>query len=267
MFYENQMVHIPDSPRNQNPEVWMSGKSLRTQHKHIEQTSDFTNVSVMASEDQIAHGLLYAEHNTDTRKLRLIFKHREGTYTQYGFRDGHIDVPLPDLYVQMELYLNRNGRGYEVEVDYVYVGSQYLPFVPLSNLYDGHRRCFQELRQVAEQKDIYTAKLCDGGVITRLVGQAPTVVDVINRIAANLTSYLMTRGNTDLNLRDSSNPFNTNATAIANRFSTGGRRSEFIKYWVFLNKINRYERGVIWKNNKQLNYSKKHRTDKLREYD
>lgn len=48
MFYENQMVHIPDSPRNQNPEVWMSGKSLRTQHKHIEQTSDFTNVSVMA---------------------------------------------------------------------------------------------------------------------------------------------------------------------------------------------------------------------------
>lgn len=237
MFYENQMVHIPDSPRNQNPEVWMSGKSLRTQHKHIEQTSDFTNVSVMASEDQIAHGLLYAEHDTDSRKLRLIFKHQEGTYTQYGFSDGHIDVPLPDLYVQMELYLNRNGRGYEVEVDYVYVGSQYLPFVPLSNLYDGHRRCFQELRQVAEQKDIYTAKLCDGGVITRLVGQAPTVVDVINRIAANLTSYLMTRGNTDLNLRDSSNPFNTNATAIANRFSTGGRRSEFIKYWVFLNKI------------------------------
>lgn len=237
MFYENQMVHIPDSPRNQHPEVWMNGKSLRTQHKHIDQISDFTNVSVVALEDQIAHGLLYANNDTNTRKLRLIFKHKSGNYAQYGFSDGNIDVPLPDLYVQMELYLIRNGQSYEVEVDYVYVSSQYLAFLPLSNLYDGNRSCFSELQQVNERKQIYTAKLCDGGVITRLVGQAPTVVDVINRISANLTSYLMTRGNTDLNLRNSSNRFSINALLIANRFNTGSTRGEFIKYWAFLHKI------------------------------
>lgn len=33
MFYANEMVRLPDSPRHQNAECWLGGKSIRTANK------------------------------------------------------------------------------------------------------------------------------------------------------------------------------------------------------------------------------------------
>lgn len=47
MFYQNSMLHIPDSPRQQNAETWLSGKTIRTKNKQIEMTQDFTRFHII----------------------------------------------------------------------------------------------------------------------------------------------------------------------------------------------------------------------------
>ena len=63
MFYQNSMLHIPDSPRQQNAETWLAGKTIRTKNKQIEITQDFTSFDLTKLEPQIAHGFIKVSMN------------------------------------------------------------------------------------------------------------------------------------------------------------------------------------------------------------
>lgn len=93
MFYKNQTIHIPDSPRNQNTEAWLAGKTIRTKHRHVEGGRPFKNIDVMKLNDQIAHGFLKAEWNERNNHLNFVFKHAAGVYRHMDLTEGILMYP------------------------------------------------------------------------------------------------------------------------------------------------------------------------------
>lgn len=237
MFYKNQTIHIPDSPRNQSAEAWLAGKTLRTKHRHVEGGLPFKKVDVMQLNDQIAHGFLKAEWNERNNHLNFVFKHGAGVYRQYGFNGGYIDVPLPDIYVAVRMEVHRDGSTYNVYTRDVHIGTRYAQLLPLSNLYRSRDRNVTESVQEENGETVFYTHVCDGGVLSRYVGNVQHIVDILNKSASHMTAFLMTNGNLDLSLPDNRRTGYTTSNSISNYISDASRSSRYINYWVFLNML------------------------------
>ena len=238
MFYTKQTIHNPDSPRNMNTESWLVGKSLRVAHQHIEGVGTFTDIDLSNMETEIAHGFIKVIYNTRDNIVTFTFKHEPGVYKQYGFKSGYIEVPLPELYItgQFET-IRRDGKMHAHFLD-IQVGSHYIQLLPLSNLYESGPENWDRIEYSAGRK-IYYRRVCDEGVIAKLVGGCDTVVEILNRLSTQFTTYLLTGGNTDLSLGcrlyEGQITGEMIADIIADEFGYDTRSKEYRMYWCFLN--------------------------------
>ena len=237
MFYTKQTIHNPDSPRNMNTESWLAGKSLRVAHRHIEGAGTFTGIDLSNMETDIAHGFIKVITNNDNI-VTFTFKHEPGVYKQYGFESGYIEVPLPELYItgQFET-IRREGKMHAHFLD-IQVGSHHVQLLPLSNLYESGPENWNRIERSNDRKICYR-RVCDEGVIAKLVGGCDTVVEILNRLSTQFTTYLLTGGNTDLSLgcrlyEDRITGKNI-ADIIADEFGYDTRSEEYRMYWCFLN--------------------------------
>lgn len=237
MFYTKQTIHNPDSPRNMNTESWLAGKSLRVAHRHIEGAGTFTDIDLSKMETEIAHGFIKVITNSDNI-VTFTFKHEPGVYKQYGFESGYIEVPLPELYItgQFET-IRRDGKMYAHFLD-IQVGSHYIQLLPLSNLYESGPNNWNRIEHSNGRKICYR-RVCDEGVLANLVGGCDTVVEILNRLSTQFTTYLLTGGNTDLSLGCSLYEGQITgemiADIIADEFGYDTRSKEYRMYWCFLN--------------------------------
>ena len=238
MFYTKQTIHNPDSPRNMNTESWLAGKSLRVAHRHIEGAGTFTDIDLSKMETEIAHGFIKVEYNTRDNIVTFTFKHEPGVYKQYGFESGYIEVPLPELYItgQFET-IRRDGKMHAHFLD-IQVGSHYIQLLPLSNLYESGPNNWNRIERSNDRKICYR-RVCDEGVIAKLVGGCDTVVEILNRLSTQFTTYLLTGGNTDLSLGcrlyEGQITGEMIADIIADEFGYYTRSKEYRMYWCFLN--------------------------------
>lgn len=237
MFYTKQTIHNPDSPRNMNTESWLAGKSLRVAHRHIEGAGTFTDIDLSKMETEIAHGFIKVITNSDNI-VTFTFKHEPGVYKQYGFESGYIEVPLPELYItgQFET-IRRDGKMHAHFLD-IQVGSHYIQLLPLSNLYESGPNNWNRIEHSAGRKICYRS-VCDEGVLAKLVGGCDTVVEILNRLSTQFTTYLLTGGNTDLSLGcrlyEGQITGEMIADIIADEFGYDTRSEEYRMYWCFLN--------------------------------
>lgn len=238
MFYTKQTIHNPDSPRNMNTESWLAGKSLRVAHRHIEGAGTFTDIDLSKMETDIAHGFIKVIYNTRDNIVTFTFKHEPGVYKQYGFESGYIEVPLPELYItgQFET-IRREGKMHAHFLD-IQVGSHHVQLLPLSNLYESGPENWNRIEYSAGRK-IYYRRVCDEGVLAKLVGGCDTVVEILNRLSTQFTTYLLTGGNTDLSLGcrlyGGQITGENIADIIADEFGYDTRSKEYRMYWCFLN--------------------------------
>lgn len=237
MFYTKQTIHNPDSPRNMNTESWLAGKSLRVAHRHIEGAGTFTDIDLSKMETEIAHGFIKVITNCDNI-VTFTFKHEPGVYKQYGFDSGYIEVPLPELYItgQFET-IRRDGKMHAHFLD-IQVGSHYIQLLPLSNLYESGPNNWNRIEHSNGRKICYR-RVCDEGVLAKLVGGCDTVVEILNRLSTQFTTYLLTGGNTDLSLGcrlyEGQITSEMIADIIADEFGYDTRSKEYRMYWCFLN--------------------------------
>lgn len=237
MFYTKQTIHNPDSPRNMNTESWLAGKSLRVAHRHIEGAGTFTDIDLSKMETDIAHGFIKVITNNDNI-VTFTFKHEPGVYKQYGFESGYIEVPLPELYItgQFET-IRREGKMHAHFLD-IQVGSHHVQLLPLSNLYKSGPENWNRIERSNDRKICYR-RVCDEGVIAKLVGGCDTVVEILNRLSTQFTTYLLTGGNTDLSLGcrlyEGRITGEYIADIIADEFGYDTRSKEYRMYWCFLN--------------------------------
>lgn len=237
MFYTKQTIHNPDSPRNMNTESWLAGKSLRVAHRHIEGAGTFTDIDLSKMETEIAHGFIKVTTNSDN-VVTFTFKHEPGVYKQYGFKSGYIEVPLPELYItgQFET-IRRDGKMHAHFLD-IQVGSHYIQLLPLSNLYESGPNNWNRIEHSNGRKICYR-RVCDEGVLANLVGGCDTVVEILNRLSTQFTTYLLTGGNTDLSLGcrlyEGQITGEMIADIIADEFDYDTRSENYRMYWCFLN--------------------------------
>lgn len=250
MFYENQHIHNADSPRQQFTPAWLSGKSLRAQNQHITQLTDIENIDHLDIEEDIAQGFIAIDHHGNY--LTWTYKVPPGVYPIYGFLEGSIDVPLPELYITGRYRLSRNRMGaYSISVVNIYVGSHYLQFLPLSNLYSYNQHPY-DLRgdrdyptpDYSHHEQIYYTYFCEGSVLRDVVKNATSIPEILNKTANYLLPFMMNHGNTDLTLyqntliEDRTTAYNiSNQIAIYKDTSSERQKKadQFEYYWVFLN--------------------------------
>lgn len=237
MFYTKQTIHNPDSPRNMNTESWLAGKSLRVAHRHIEGAGTFTDIDLSKMETDIAHGFIKVITNNDNI-VTFTFKHEPGVYKQYGFESGYIEVPLPELYITGHFEtIRREGKIHAHFLD-IQVGSHHVQLLPLSNLYESGPENWNRIERSNDRKICYR-RVCDEGVIAKLVGGCDTVVEILNRLSTQFTTYLLTGGNTDLSLGcrlyEGRITGENIADIIADEFGYDTRSEEYRMYWCFLN--------------------------------
>lgn len=76
-------------------------------------------------------------------------------------------------------------------------------------------------------------------MIAKLVGGCDTVVEILNRLSTQFTTYLLTGGNTDLSLGcrlyEGQITGENIADIIADEFGYDTRSKEYRMYWCFLN--------------------------------
>lgn len=237
MFYTKQTIHNPDSPRNMNTESWLAGKSLRVAHRHIEGAGTFTDIDLSKMETEIAHGFIKVITNSDNI-VTFTFKHEPGVYKQYGFESGYIEVPLPELYITGQFETIRRDGKMHAHFLNIQVGSHYIQLLPLSNLHESDPNNWNRIEHSNGRKICYR-RVCDEGVLANLVGGCDTVVEILNRLSTQFTTYLLTGGNTDLSLGcrlyEGQITGEMIADIIADEFGYDTRSKEYRMYWCFLN--------------------------------
>lgn len=250
MFYENQHIHNADSPRQQFTPAWLSGKSLRAQNQHITQLTDIENIDHLDIEEDIAQGFIAIDHHSNY--LTWTYKVPAGVYPIYGFLEGSIDVPLPELYITGRYRLSRNRNStYTISVDNIYIGSQFLQFLPLSNLYSYNEYPYNlhndrdyPTPEYSHHEKIYYTYFCAGSVLRDVIRNATSIPEILNKTANYLLPFMMNHGNTDLTLYQSQRIDNrTTAYNISNQIAiykdTSSERQkkadQFEYYWAFLN--------------------------------
>ena len=198
MFYTNNTIHHPDSPRHQDMLSWLPGKVIRMRNQRsADASSIFPQFDIRHLEEQIQHGFLYSDRNGD--RYEVVFKHEGGTYTQHAFKSGSIDIPIPEFYLYVRFYLISGSNGLTFGTDKVVIGSRYRDLLPLSNFYSGDSYDHRIMGQ-SQGQSIECASMCYGDALDELVGVSPDIETAFHRLANSILPFLLTGGNNDLNV-------------------------------------------------------------------
>ncbi len=243
MFYANEMVRLPDSPRHQNAECWLGGKSIRTANKTVQQSSvsglECPTIDLLKLNDSIHNGVLRLE-KPRTDRIIMTYKHGAGIYTQYGNQSGKIDIPLPDIYLVIDLTIRSRENGYQTHTNDIYIGSEYLSLIPLTNLFT--EECHPQGRVTQSNgKEIHYTKMCHHYVLDSMVGIKNTALEIINNVIINIPALLFTHGNNDIDLMGRNYGCRYNAEYITeNVFEHYLDYTEYAQYWYLLNYLMQY---------------------------
>lgn len=227
MFVKNQLIHFPDSPRQQNLAAWLGDKKVLVKNKTNKTISNRINLDLRSVEEEIAEGIIYVQESSD--HLYLIYKQKPGVYTQSSFRSGTIDIPLPELYVHMSFDINRRTKHVKLSGDYVHIGSKHMALMPLTNIYSE----YDNPRNKVYNDDVHWAKMCCERVLSSMAGECENVIELVNSVATNLPTFLLSKSNDDLpiyNCRET----NT-ASGIVREATEGNTRINYKTYWGLLN--------------------------------
>ena len=241
MFYQPQTIHYADSPRQLNALAWLTNKSLRTQNTHLSNTSkDLQTIDLREHYDQIAQGFIQLglyQYDSD-KYLHFTYKLPAGIYTQYGFKGGSIDIPLPEIIISGKLKLRYTNDGIKTSTIRLRIGSPYLYFLPITNMhfYETHSDLPSWIIKEANGQKIHYYKLCDNNVLDQQLGTNPTVIDLVNKIDLMIQPFLFLHGNSDLDLCDRRHPENElSAWLIVREINNSSHYANFRLYWCFLN--------------------------------
>ena len=246
MFYEQQFVHNLDSPRKQSPIPWAFNKTLRTGHKHINTLKSQINIDHRDIEEEIAQGFVYLQ-TPDNKYIDFLYKIPAGTYTIYGFRRGSIDVPLPELYVAGRLKFNNNSLVYHN----IRLGSQYLPLLPLSNIYNYDDSESFEI-DTSNGQPIYYMKMCTGSALRDLIGEVNNLMEAANKLQTILIPFFLRYGNDDLRLcpleADSLNSITARSISYFLQDKLTIASDHYTRYWILLNYLHqKYDANTIYR--------------------
>lgn len=222
MFTNEKFIHNPNSPRQQSLEPWLKQNAVMVNNEYSTKNVNTVDIDIRDLNDQIAEGVLYVKYDNRNDQLRVIYKLKQGVYTQQGF-DGErqYPIPLPDIYLLMDFKMNTFGK---LSNDYVKIGSPYLNNLPLTNIYS----------DIYHENSMLTsdwAKMCCERVLSTMVGQFDSPNQAVNRLVASVPTFLLSKSNTDLDLfhgRDNS------ARDISLGLDDGGKYDRFVAYWEFL---------------------------------
>ena len=200
MFYTNNTIHHPDSPRHQDMLSWLSGKVIRMRNQHsADANSIFPQFDIRHMEEQIQQGFLYADRDRDL--YEIVFKHEGGICTQHGFKSGSIDIPIPEFYLYVRFHLISGSNGLTFDTEKVVIGSRYRNLLPLSNIHSGDS-CDHRIMGQSQGQSIDCASMCYGDALDELVGTCPDVETAFHRLSNSILPFLLTGGNNDLSVYD-----------------------------------------------------------------
>ena len=227
MFVKNQLIHFPDSPRQQNLAAWLGDKKVLVKNKTNKTINNRIKLDLRAVEEDIAEGIIYVQESAN--HLYLIYKQKPGVYTQSSFRSGTIEIPLPELYVHMSFDINRRTKHVKLSDDYVHIGSKHLALMPLTNIYSD----YDNPRNKVYNDDVHWAKMCCERVLSNMAGECDNVMELVNSVATNLPTFLLSKSNDDLSIyscRESET-----ARSIVREGTSSNTRTDYKMYWGLLN--------------------------------
>ena len=198
MFFEKNTVRNPDSPRHQSTTPWLFNKSLRSKNHYVPELKKFNKIDHLKNHEDIKHGYIYAKYNNNDKNFTFVFKHAPGIYRAYGFLEGSIEIPLPELYICGQIILQQNEDGtYKIRNEDIHLGSTWLSALPLSNLYTNYSHPEPRV-YVSNNKYVHYTPVCSGSILHNRTQNSKTPLEVINKCASYFTSFLLNHGNTDL---------------------------------------------------------------------
>lgn len=224
MFYANQTIHFPDSPRRMDAGAWATGTTVAMRNAHTDMLSDgLPVIDLRHHVDDIAEGVIYLspedqQYEEATQFFSLVYKLPAGIYEQFGIVDkvagdneqanGSIFIPVPDTYILVRGRITDKSTADESKfsayIDRISVGTHYPDLLPYTNIYNGLDNVSQthSVQRTAEG-DIDYRQLCFGGFLNDVIGEGfPARMDAINAVIAQLPSLLFANGNADLPPRD-----------------------------------------------------------------
>lgn len=188
MFYNQKTIHVPDSPRIQNMQSWLSDKAIRLPNQYLKTESGFKSFDYRDKIDQVAHGFVYVDWNANDNRLTFLFKHKAGVYELRSPYGDAIPVPLPELTIYG---YGKPSEGFDHFIaDRIGVGTKYTPLLPITNNYS----------DPFDRLGIEFTRICDGSVLNQLTRNSGSIVKILNRLANAFTPFLTAYSNMDLGL-------------------------------------------------------------------
>lgn len=203
MFYTNQSIHHPDSPRHMDVGSWAGEHTVALRNQFDPRHVAVNGFDVTPYIDQIEQGvvaLFPVTRNESLRGFRFIYKLPKGMYEQQGFGGGSIIIPAPELYISAYVELNFGSAGVRVNDVTMELGSPYQEYLPLSNIHNYRHENTLSAFNAPVADGLLVSEVCTGRYFTDRRTTQPTAVDAINDVIAVLPSFLFTNGNLDLTL-------------------------------------------------------------------
>lgn len=260
MFLDKNTIRKPDSPRHQSTKPWLFNNSLRSKNHYVPELKTFNQINHLSNHERVKHGYIYASYDNFENTFTFVFKHAPGIYRAYGFLEGSINIPLPELYIYGKLTFMQNDDGtYFIRDEYIALGSPWLSALPLSNIYT-ERAEPRPRPTTSDDEIIYYAPVCSGHILYNRTQNSKTPLEIINKCASYFTSFLLNHGNTDLKLYaydtdssydddDDDDDYHTqkitshrigailSGMAPDDHFDRQAIAESYQRYWVFLHQI------------------------------
>ena len=239
MFYNNQQIHHPDSPREMNAYAWLANKHICARNEKIDVLQQDIDIDLSRIDSQVAEGIVYCKRTG--RYFTIVYKQAPGMYVQQGFVSGSIEIPLPELYVFVKFTIVERDGKYRVDTDKMRITSPHRMLLPLSNIYNSNRDF-----EYNGYRD-YGHNVCHGHVIDQLIGNQENINDIPTAFANAVKTFLLSHGNPDLDLiYDDNDELDNTALQLGRLFSLeewGNERrtrcEQYEAYWCFLNYVSR----------------------------
>lgn len=203
MFYTNQSIHHPDSPRHMDAGVWAGEHTVALRNQFDPSRVAVNGFDVTPYIDQIEQGvvaLFPVTRNESLRGFRLIYKLPKGMYEQQGFGGGSITIPVPDMYISAYVELYFGSAGVRVGDVTMELGSPYQEYLPLSNIHNYRHENTLSGFDARVADGLLVSEVCTGRYFADRDDAHPSAVDAVNDVIAVLPSFLFTNGNLDLTL-------------------------------------------------------------------
>ena len=204
MFYTNHSIHHPDSPRHMDAGTWVSGRTVVVKNQFDPSRLTLNPIDVTAHLDQIEQGVVRLTPVTRYDRLagtKIVYKLPQGMYTQQGFAGGFIDIPIPDIYIHIDMSISQASEGVYVQSVTLDIASNKQGFLPISNMYAYTvRHDIPDFILPNAGDDTAVSNICIGDFFYDRRTTFPNAVDAINDIIAVLPIFPFIKGNLDLSL-------------------------------------------------------------------